>query len=90
MKSITDPENVNPIREWRERHGYTRRDLAKKLGKTSWQAVKTWEEGRNFPSLSALRKLSGVMKVPIPHIYDCIKDGTLIRTEEENDATSEA
>lgn len=44
------------IREWREKHGISQEELAKKLGVTQ-EAVSYWENGKKHPKRSTFKKL---------------------------------
>lgn len=56
------------IRELREQHGWTQRELGERVG-VSGHAVWCWESGTKIPSVPTLRKLAGVFSLPMDVIW---------------------
>ena len=52
------------IKELRERHGLTQKELAEKLG-VSAQAVSKWENNVNQPDVSTIRKLCAIFGISV-------------------------
>ena len=65
-----DQEKVGSfIRNIRKRNGLTQKQFAEKYGVT-YQAVSKWENGKNLPDISLLRKIASDYNVSIESIMD--------------------
>lgn len=65
-----DQEKVGSfIRDIRKRNGLTQKQFAEKYGVT-YQAVSKWENGKNLPDISLLRKIASDYNVSIESIMD--------------------
>ena len=59
----------NLIKEIRKKNNLTQKDLAEKYGVT-YQAVSKWENGKNMPDISLLRKISEDFNINIEDMLD--------------------
>ena len=64
---------MNRIREYRERHGLTQEELARRL-KIDRSSVAKWESGCNTPRLAHLLELAKIFRCSIDELIDR-KDG---------------
>lgn len=65
-----DSEKIGAlIKEIREKNGLTQRDLADKLNVT-YQAVSKWENGKNLPDISIIKKISKEFSIDIDNFLD--------------------
>ena len=53
------------IKNCREKAGYTQDQLAAEMGKSSKQTISSWENDKNDPSLSDLKKLASILNTTV-------------------------
>lgn len=61
----------NAIKHWREKRGFTQKELAAKIGldKTKGQVyISRWENNQTSPSVQSLVKLSKALRVKITEL----------------------
>lgn len=65
-----DPVRIgNFIKQLRQEHHLTQKQLAEQLGVT-YQAVSKWENGKNIPDILILKKISVLYKIDIKELLD--------------------
>ena len=65
---------MNKIREYRERHGLSQEELARRLG-IDRSSVAKWESGCNTPRLAHLLKLAKIFRCSIDELVGVNKRG---------------
>lgn len=65
----------------REERGFTREELAEKVGVKEKELVK-WEEGKAKPNVYFLKRLAAALETSEEELYDCI-DGVCFTAEEK-------
>lgn len=59
----------NRLKEFRNRHGFTLRQVSAQMGKRCIDRLSEWERGTSMPSVINLITLSRIYKVSIGEIY---------------------
>ena len=69
-----DQEKIsNIIKEIRKKNNMTQKEFANKYNVT-YQAVSKWENGRNLPDISILKKICDDYKIDLDDVFSCKKD----------------
>ena len=63
----------NIIKEIRKKNNMTQKEFANKYNVT-YQAVSKWENGRNLPDISILKKICDDYKIDLDDVFSCKKD----------------
>ena len=64
---VTGEAVMNKIREYRERHGFSQEELARRLG-IDRSSVAKWESGCNTPKVSHLLELAKIFCCPVDEL----------------------
>lgn len=63
---------MNKIREYRERHGLSQEELARRLG-IDRSSVAKWESGCNIPRLTHLLELAKIFRCSVDELVESKK-----------------
>ncbi|MPR36515.1 helix-turn-helix domain-containing protein [Salmonirosea aquatica] len=56
------------IKHCREKSGYTQDEMATMMGKSSKQTISSWENDKNEPTLSDLKKLAKILNTTVAYL----------------------